>query len=149
MHTFLNRVPEIGDRVFQMGCLPILENAIHCCKGHSAKSMREMGMLALSLLSKSKETVKNIGTPRVISGMTRELSTGTDESQQMIISMLLTMHGKYGAAEAQLLDNILDHIVRLLKSGPWMTKNLCCKCICVLYKYDFYIFRIIACIFYK
>ena len=117
-----------------MGCLPILENAIHCYRGQSAKSMREMAMFSLSLLTKSKDAVSKLGTPRVLSGMMRELTTGTDDSQQMIISMLLSMHGKYGVAEEELLNNVIDHLVRLLKEGPWITKNLCAKCICVLYK---------------
>jgi hypothetical protein len=66
--------------------------------------------------------------------MSRELKTGTIQAQLTVIQMMLKLHNKYPAAEEQFVTAHIDEIRRLLNSGPWSTRNLCAKCICVLYR---------------
>jgi hypothetical protein len=66
--------------------------------------------------------------------MSRELKTGTIQAQLTVIQMMLKLHNKYPAAEEQFVTAHIDEIRRLLGTGPWSTRNLCAKCICVLYR---------------
>ena len=66
--------------------------------------------------------------------MARELRSGTIPAQLTVVQMMLKLHNKYPANEERFVTENIDEIIRLLKEGPWSTKNLCAKCICVLYR---------------
>ena len=65
--------------------------------------------------------------------MTRELRTGTAEAQLTVITMMLSMHGKY-VKEEEFVTASRDEMIRLLRDAPWSTKNIVVKCMCILYK---------------
>jgi hypothetical protein len=65
--------------------------------------------------------------------MSRELKHGTTEAQLTVVQMLLKLHNKYPQNEERFVTEHIDDIIRLITEGPWSTKNLCAKCICVLY----------------
>ena len=66
--------------------------------------------------------------------MARELRAGTEQAQLTVVQMLLKLHNKYPHMEERFVTECIDEIIRLIKWGPWSTKNLCAKCVCVLYK---------------
>lgn len=73
---------------------------------------------------------------QLLAGMSRELATGTENAQLTVVEMMLSLHNHYKAEESFNAASVSD-IIRLLKTGPWSTRNLCAKCICVLYKYEY------------
>lgn len=66
--------------------------------------------------------------------MSRELKRGTIAAQLTVVQMMLKLHNKYPAKEERFVTEHIDEILRLLHDGPWSTKNLCAKCVCVLYR---------------
>ena len=66
--------------------------------------------------------------------MARELRRGTVQAQLTVVEMMLKLHNHYPSLEEQFVTECIDEIIRLLREGPWSTKNLCAKCICVLYR---------------
>lgn len=66
--------------------------------------------------------------------MSRELKGGTVAAQLTVVQMMLKLHNKYPAKEERFVTEHIDEILRLLHDGPWSTKNLCSKCVCVLYR---------------
>jgi hypothetical protein len=70
--------------------------------------------------------------------MSRELRQGTLSAQLTIVQMLLKLHNYFpGDLEERYVTECRDDIIRLLNSGQWSTRNLCAKCVCVLYRYVF------------
>lgn len=66
--------------------------------------------------------------------MSRELKTGTIQAQLTVIQMMLKLHNKYPASEENFVTEHIEEIRTLLGTAPWSTRNLCAKCICVLYR---------------
>jgi hypothetical protein len=66
--------------------------------------------------------------------MSRELKTGTIQAQLTVIQMMLKLHNKYPASEESFVTAHIDEIRTLLGTAPWSTRNLCAKCVCVLYR---------------
>eukprot|EP01041_Mallomonas_annulata_P005165 gene5165-10327_t len=129
----LCRIPEIGSRVFKQGALAVLEKSILREGGLCVELIREKGLYALSWLSRIQDVKPKMITDKVIFGMRRELQTGTIPSQFTVLQMLLNLHFMY-KDEAQFLQAIKPEILRILRSAPWPSRNLCCKCVCVLYR---------------
>ena len=69
--------------------------------------------------------------------MSRELRTGTIQAQLTVVQMMLKLHNKYPKDEEKFVTAHIDEIIRLLNNGPWSTRNLCAKCVCVLYRYNY------------
>ena len=130
----LTRIPEIAAKVFQQGAMPLLERSLHATGYKNNKGIREKALYSLFSMSNSEEIQRRIPTEKVLAGMSRELRDGTTDAQLMIIKMTLKLHNKYPQAEEKFVTSIIDEVLRLLKTGPFVTKNLCAKCICVLYR---------------
>ena len=130
----LTRIPEIAAKVYQQGAMPLLESSLHATGYKNNLGIREKALYSLFSMSNSEEIQKRIPTEKVLAGMSRELRSGTSDSQLMVIKMTLKLHNKYPEKEELFVTSIIDEVLRLLKTGPFVTKNLCAKCICVLYR---------------
>ena len=130
----LTRIPEIAAKVYQQGAMPLLEKTLHATGYKNDLGIREKALYSLYSMSNSEEIQKLIPTESVLAGMSRELKHGTPDAQLMVIKMALKLHNKYPQKEEKFVTSIIDEVIRLLKTGPFVTKNLCAKCVCVLYR---------------
>lgn len=130
--TQLSRIPEISVRVIQQGAIPVLEKALHWFKGFNNLVIREKSLFALTFLSYVESSKRLLCTPLILEGIQREFHDGTVPSRATILQFLMNIHTKY-SEEPQILRNIRDDILHFLADGPWHMKNMCIKCITVLY----------------
>ena len=71
----------------------------------------------------------------ILSGLRRELSSGTLPSRYTVVQMVLTMFSNIPDYEGFLLEVRRD-ILELLLVGPWHSKNLVLKAVIILFRSD-------------
>lgn len=132
----LCKVPDIGILVARQGALELLERCLLKRTGFSNVSIREKALYAVAWLSRIKEVAPLIGNnTQVLLGLKHELAYGTPPSKFTIVQIILNLHGHYDAEEPFVLS-VRDIIIELMTSGMWHTRNLCVKCVLLLYRDD-------------
>mmetsp|Transcript_21887 Transcript_21887/g.36625 ORF Transcript_21887/g.36625 Transcript_21887/m.36625 type:complete len:754 (+) Transcript_21887:62-2323(+) len=134
----LCRIPEIGVRMVGQGVVPLIEKGIMTFTRHGNQAIREKSLYALGYLSKIPEVRRKLTTPITVEGIYNEFSKGTIASKETILQMLMNLHSNFSDAvnEKEFVHRLRDHVLELLRSGPWNSRNLCIKAICVLYRTD-------------
>ncbi len=136
--SYIVRIPEIAARVFSQGVLPLLERSIHQTNCLSESEIREKALNCLHWLSRVESVQGRLTTDPILAGMSRELKGGTVQAQLTVVQMMLKLHNKYLVKdqEEKFVTAHIDEILRLLSpsGGPWSTRNLSAKCVCVLYR---------------
>eukprot|EP01038_Epipyxis_sp_PR26KG_P005304 gene5304-7367_t len=134
----LCKIPEIGERMFYQGALPVLELGLHRQIGHGHRAIREKSLFAIELLSKIDKIRHSICTAKVLKAIKKEFVSGTMPSKITILHTLFNLHGRYPTQkdERDVVLFLRDHIISLLNNGPWHARNLCIKAVVVLYPND-------------
>jgi len=132
----LCKVPDIGKLVARQGALDVLQRCLLMRSGHSNVSIREKALYAVAWLSRIPDVKPILGNePKILLGLKHELEFGTPPSKFTIVQIILNLHGAYAAEDAFVLS-IRDIILDLMASGMWHARNLCVKCVILLYRDD-------------
>ena len=132
----LCKVPDIGKLVARQGALDLLQKCLLKRSGHSNVSIREKGLYAVAWLSRIPDVKPLLGNnSSILLGLKHELEFGTPPSKFTIVQIILNLHGAYDAEDA-FVYSIRDILLGLMLSGMWHARNLCVKCVIMLYRDD-------------
>ncbi|RYH32751.1 EF-hand domain-containing protein [archaeon] len=118
--------------MLQQGVVPVLEKALHKHTGFSHQAIREKALYALGYLSLLDNLRAGLCTNSILKGVQHEFHHGTLSEQTTILQLLMSVHNRYPQEREVVLD-LRDDILKLVKTGPWHARNLVIKVICVLY----------------
>jgi hypothetical protein len=117
------------------GAIRVLEKGILRQVGHGNLAIREKCLYSLCYLSQYKPVRSKICTPITLEGIYNEYGRGTIAAKESIMQLLMNCVGQY-EGEREFIDKLKDSLITILKEGPWNSKNLVIKTICVLYRED-------------
>lgn len=129
----LCRIREIAARMLQQGAVPVLEKALGKHTGFSHQAIREKALFALGYLSQLDQLRPQLCTPKMLQGIQYEFHHGTLGEQTTILQLLQLLHNRYPQEREVVLD-LRDDVIKIVKTAPWNVRNLALKAICVLYQ---------------
>jgi hypothetical protein len=85
-------------------------------------------------LSSIEAVKRKLCTPLIIRGLKKEFREGTMEARINIIQTMMNLHGRYSEERDFIHSGVLDDLLDLLKTGPWLARNLAIKAMTVIYE---------------
>ncbi len=127
------RIREIASRMVHQGVVPVLEKALNRRTGVSHQAIREKALYALTFLSLHNPLKASLCTHFMLLGIRHEFHHGTIGEQGAILQLLMNLHTHYPHEQEVIID-IRDDILKLVKAGPWYARYLCIKAMRVLFQ---------------